>query len=53
MGRPVFSLVIGAGLLIALATPVLDIETGVSGVSNTPAGTEARDALERLRGTRP
>ena len=42
MGKPVISFVLGAGLLIAAATPVLDLETGVSGVDNAPAGTEAR-----------
>ncbi len=45
MGKPVLSLVLGAGLLIAAATPVLDMKTGVSGVESAPASAESREGF--------
>src|ERR687891_256901 len=37
MGRPVISLLVGAGLLVVLAIPYFSIHTGTSGVSTLPA----------------
>ena len=49
MGRPVISLVAGAGLLVVLAIPYFSIHTGTSGVSTLPddiAGKRAFVLLE-------
>jgi RND superfamily putative drug exporter len=48
MAHPVVSLVAGAGLLLAAASPTLDINTGFAGVSTLPAGTESRQAFNVL-----
>lgn len=45
MKRPAVSLVVAVAILVAAAIPFFDIQTGVSGVENTPEGTEARDAF--------
>jgi len=45
MKRPAVSLVVAVAILVAAAVPFFDIQTGVSGVENTPEGTEARDAF--------
>ncbi len=49
MARPIVSLVIAAGILIAAATPALDIETGAAGVSTLPEGMRSRDGLVVLQ----
>jgi RND superfamily putative drug exporter len=48
MGRPVISLLIGAGLLLAAAFSYFDIDTGISGVSTLPQETDSRQAFETL-----
>ncbi|MBA3431486.1 MAG: MMPL family transporter, partial [Actinobacteria bacterium] len=45
MGRPVVSLIIGAGLLLAAAFSYLDINTGFSGVSTLPDDTPSKQAF--------
>jgi RND superfamily putative drug exporter len=48
MGRPVLSLLVGAGLLLTAAFSYLDIETGFSGVSTLPKETRSRQAFTVL-----
>src|SRR5918996_3991235 len=48
MGRPVVSLVIGAGLLVAASLSYFDINTGFSGVSTLPEDTRSRQGFEVL-----
>jgi RND superfamily putative drug exporter len=45
MRRPGVSLAVACAILVAAAVPFFGISTGVSGVENTPEGTEARDAF--------
>jgi RND superfamily putative drug exporter len=45
MGRPVISLLAGAGLLIVLALPYFSIHTGTSGVSTLPDDIESKRAF--------
>ena len=49
MRRPVISLVITAGLLIAAAVPYLDINTGTSGVSTFPDDFRAKQGFAVLQ----
>jgi len=48
MGRPVVSLVIGAGLLIAASLSYFNINTGFAGVSTLPEDTRSRQGFEVL-----
>jgi RND superfamily putative drug exporter len=48
MGRPVVSLVAGAGLLVVLAIPYFSIHTGTSGVSTLPDDIESKRAFVLL-----
>jgi uncharacterized membrane protein YdfJ with MMPL/SSD domain len=48
MGKPVVSLVVFAGLLIALATPAFGLQLGASGVSTLPDRIEAKRGFEAL-----
>jgi RND superfamily putative drug exporter len=48
MGRPVISLIAGAGLLIVLAIPYFSIHTGTSGVSTLPDDIEGKRAFVLL-----
>ena len=48
MGRPVVSLVLTAGLLVAVAIPAFDLITGFNGVESMPEGTKAREAFHLL-----
>jgi putative drug exporter of the RND superfamily len=48
MGRPVVSLIVGAGFLIVLALPYLSIHTGTSGVSTLPDDIEGKRAFVLL-----
>jgi RND superfamily putative drug exporter len=48
MGRPVISLLAGAGLLVALAIPYFSIHTGTSGVSTLPDDIEGKRAFVLL-----
>ena len=48
MGRPVISLVAGAGLLVVLALPYFSIHTGTSGVSTLPDDIEGKRAFVLL-----
>ena len=48
MARPVISLVVTAGLLIAAAVPYFDINTGTSGVSELPDKFRAKQGFEVL-----
>ena len=48
MGRPVLSLVVGAGLLLAASFSYLDINTGFSGVSTLPDDTPSKQAFTVL-----
>jgi RND superfamily putative drug exporter len=48
MGRPVVSLVIGAGLLVAASLSYFDINTGFAGVSTLPEDTRSRQGFEVL-----
>ncbi|MGE5689198.1 MAG: MMPL family transporter [Pseudomonadota bacterium] len=48
MRRPVVSLVLSAGLLLACALPVLGLRTGSSGVSTLPDSTPAKQGYELL-----
>ena len=47
--RPVISLVLAGGLLIAAAVPYFDINTGTSGVSELPDDFRAKQGYEVLR----
>ena len=49
MRRPVISLVLAGGLLIAAAIPYFDINTGTSGVSELPDDSRAKQGFEVLR----
>jgi RND superfamily putative drug exporter len=48
MGRPVVSLVLGAGILIAAASSYFNINTGTAGVSTLPEDAASRQAFEIL-----
>jgi putative drug exporter of the RND superfamily len=48
MRRPVLSLIIGAGLLLAAATAYLDINTGFAGVSTLPNDAPSKKAFTIL-----
>jgi putative drug exporter of the RND superfamily len=48
MGRPVVSLVLGAGILIAASLSYFDINTGFSGVSTLPPESRSKQAFELL-----
>ena len=48
MGRPVVSLVLTAGVLVAVAIPAFDLKTGFNGVESMPEGTKAREAFHLL-----
>jgi len=45
MGRPVVSVVLTAGVLVAMAIPAFDLNTGFNGVESMPEGTKAREAF--------
>ncbi|MCH8109118.1 MAG: MMPL family transporter, partial [Chloroflexi bacterium] len=45
MGRPVTSLIVSAGLLIAAAIPFFDMNTGFNGVSTLPDGFQSKEAF--------
>ena len=49
MRRPAFSLVLGAGLLLALAAPVLALDTGTSGAATLPDRFESKQGYLLLR----
>ncbi len=49
MRRPVASLLIVTGLLLAAAVPYLGIKTGASGVTSLPASAESRQAYQTLQ----
>jgi uncharacterized membrane protein YdfJ with MMPL/SSD domain len=51
--RPVAGLVVSAGLLLALAVPVLDLERGVAGVSTLPDRFPAKQGLVALEAAFP
>jgi uncharacterized membrane protein YdfJ with MMPL/SSD domain len=51
--RPVISLVLSAGLLVALAVPVLDLERGFAGVSTLPDRFPAKQGLLALETSFP
>ena len=48
MARPVISLVLGAGILVAAGLSYFSIDTGFSGVSTLPSDTNSRQAFETL-----
>ena len=48
MKRPVTSLVIGAGLLLAAAAPTFSLETGFAGVSTLPSSSGSRQGFDVL-----
>jgi RND superfamily putative drug exporter len=48
MARPVISLVLGAGVLLAAGLSYFSIDTGFSGVSTLPPDTPSRQAFETL-----
>ncbi len=48
MGRPVVSLIAGAGLLVLLAMPYFSIHTGASGVSTLPDDIDSKRAFVLL-----
>jgi RND superfamily putative drug exporter len=48
MARPIISLVLGAGILIAASLSYFDIDTGFSGVSTLPESSRSRQAFEVL-----
>ena len=48
MRRPVFSLVLGVGLLVAAASSALDMRTGFSGVSTIPDELPSKQAFDLL-----
>jgi putative drug exporter of the RND superfamily len=51
--RPVTSLVVSAGLLLALALPVVDLERGFAGVSSLPDRFPAKQGLLALEASFP
>ena len=48
MRRPVIALVVGIGLLLLAASPIIDMKTGVSNVNGLPDGFEAKQAFAVL-----
>ena len=48
MGRPVISLLLSVGILVAFAIPYLDITTGLSGVSTMPDHFRSKSGFEVL-----
>jgi putative drug exporter of the RND superfamily len=48
MARPVISLVLGAGILVAMGLSYFNIDTGFAGVSTLPEDTASRRAFETL-----
>jgi RND superfamily putative drug exporter len=48
MRRPVTSLVVGGGLMLAAAVPYLDLNTGFAGVTTLPRGAASRQAFDVL-----
>ncbi len=48
MRRPVIALVIGAGILVALLVPALDLQRGETGASDMPPYLSARQAYDML-----
>ncbi|MFA4965860.1 MAG: MMPL family transporter, partial [Thermoleophilia bacterium] len=48
MRRPAFALVLGVGVLLLAAYPLIDMKTGVSGVKSLPDGFEAKQAFAVL-----
>jgi putative drug exporter of the RND superfamily len=48
MGRPVVSLVVGVGILLAAASSALDMRTGFSGVSTIPDELPSKQAFDVL-----
>jgi uncharacterized membrane protein YdfJ with MMPL/SSD domain len=53
VARPVLSLVVSAGLLLALAVPVLDLERGFAGVRTLPDRFPAKQGLIALEASFP
>ena len=53
MGRPVLSLVLATGLLLALAAPVLALDTGTSGAATLPDRFESKQGYLLLRAEFP
>ena len=53
MRRPVLSLVLAAGLLLALAAPVLGLDTGTSGAATLPDRFESKQGYLLLRAEFP
>ena len=49
MRRPLISLIVGAGLLIAASVPYFNIDTGTSGVSELPDEFQAKQGFEVLQ----
>jgi RND superfamily putative drug exporter len=49
MARPIVSIGLAAGLLIALSIPYLDVKQGSVGVSGIPSGAETRAAYDLLQ----
>ena len=50
MRRPLVSLVIGAGILVAAALPYFSINTGIGGISTLPDDIQAKKAFQVLTG---
>ena len=50
MRRPLVSLVLAGGLLLALAAPVLGLDTGTSGAATLPDRFESKQWLPAPRG---
>ena len=48
MGKPVISLVVSVGILVAFALPYFSINTGLAGVSTMPEHTRSRQGFEVL-----
>ena len=53
VARPVLGLVVSAGLLLALAVPVLDLERGFAGVSTLPDRFPSKQGLVALEASFP
>jgi putative drug exporter of the RND superfamily len=53
VARPVASLVLSAGLLVALAVPVLDLERGFAGISTLPDRFPSKQGLVALEASFP
>ena len=49
IARPWRGLLLGGGLLLALAAPALDLKTGYAGAFGLTAGVESRDALRQVQ----